>query len=106
METCELMKEDSHVAKVVELKVGAQVMLTKNMLQAMPHLLTHALLPIYMYICIHLSVYICTYMYIYRYIQKYTYVQIHTDELVWAYRQTYLFQFSFCLCFSRQTALV
>ena len=33
LEQCELMKEDSQVAQLVELKVGAQVMLTKNMLQ-------------------------------------------------------------------------
>ncbi len=33
LELCELMKDDSQVAQLVQLKVGAQVMLTKNMLQ-------------------------------------------------------------------------
>ena len=62
LETCELMKEDSQVAKVVELKVGAQVMLTKNMLQVMksPHLRLAA------HLYVHLYTSICTYIHIYR----------------------------------------
>jgi ATP-dependent DNA helicase PIF1 len=76
LETCELMKEDSHVAKVVELKVGAQVMLTKNMLQVMPS--PHSRLAAHLYV--HLYTRTCTYIQIYRYIHIYTYIHTYTHR--------------------------
>jgi hypothetical protein len=61
---------------VVELKVGAQVMLTKNMLQVMPS--PHSRLAAHLYV--HLYTRTCTYIQIYRYIHIYTYIHTYTHR--------------------------